>query len=575
MKARAGVSFDHLGTLGPKLDRDKGISRVSAHRRPEFRYVTSWRLFGYADCESVVWTLKFAEMATTLPPKTATPELTVDRYVATLYPRLAWDATVRLGDAITAGRLVERVLQRAWRERDRFAAPEALLRHASESADAAIAREEARRVSVTHFDPEDGVGTVPGDLSGLSLSSVTWRLRRGPLDTPSSGVPVQPTPRASTAVAAPQMPRPVPPEPMALEPMTPTPIVPAPVSAAPVSAAPDATAPASAPPTRASWATPHAPASNGTPPATPARASLSGTDHSRASGRLRSASYIAADKPAALRRPVMLAVPVVVAVLAGLVWRFSSSEPAEARAWQAASDTSAAFLATGRGERRDTTLTPALRALLGPQSRVSIPAELAHGVRGLDTRGDVAIVAAVDSASPLVLRAHGQRLESVGGTVVVSSSGDTLDIFAESGDVFHVGATVRTRIEAGAVARIHPDGSVTSPSSDDASRRFAWRSGRLRLGPTEVRALRSGLGAWFGLDVVSDVRDTISLDVPLDSVNAVLAALRARQLVPTLAGSKLTIAAAPVARAPGAGTRIKVPTIDIEMPSLRKLPGVP
>lgn len=478
-----------------------------------------------------------------LPPKIVTPELTVDRYVASLYPRLAWDATVRLGDAIIAGRLVERVLQRAWRERERFAAPEALLRHASESADAAIAREEARRVSVTHFDPEDGVGIVPGDLSGLSLSAVTWRLRRGPMETPAAAVPVQPTPRASAPVEPP----------------------------------------------RASWATPHAEATNGTSTAsaTPATPATRATETSRAtprtteatrprpSGRLRSASYISAPKPASWRRPVMMAGPVVLAVLGGLVWRFSSSEPAGAQAWHAASDTTAAAVATGRGERRDTVLSPTVRAILAPQSRVSVPAAVTQGVRGFDVRGDVALVAGVDSTSPLVLRAHGHRLESVGGTVVLSSAGDTVDVFAEAGEVMHIGAALRTRIAAGAVARLLPDGSVVTPAGDDASRRFAWRSGRFRIGPTEVRALRAPLGVWFGLDVVSDVRDTVSLDVPLDSVNAVVTALRARKLAPTLAGTKLTISPAPPAAAPRVAGRVKIPQVDIELPSLRKLPGVP
>ena len=56
--------------------------------------------------------------------------LTAEQFVDRLYTSLAWDAAVRLGDVVVASRLVERALQRAWHERDRFATADALVRHA-------------------------------------------------------------------------------------------------------------------------------------------------------------------------------------------------------------------------------------------------------------------------------------------------------------------------------------------------------------------------------------------------------------------------------------------------------------
>ncbi|MCU0623492.1 MAG: hypothetical protein MUF53_06445, partial [Gemmatimonadaceae bacterium] len=235
--------------------------------------------------------------------------LTVERYVQLLYPRLAWEATLRLGDPSTAGRLVERVLHRAWRERDRFAAGDALMRHASESAEAAIAREEGRRLAVTRFDAEEAAVGLPGDLSPLSTHAVAERLRSGrsPMPTPPSSVAIPPREAATAGDGA---------------------------------AVPVASPPAGEElhtrehhrPGRASWATPHAAPATASRAVTAAGATADSGTTATASHRtsthptgrphLRSASYIA--RPSRRLSPRMLGLGiggVLVAVVA--LWRLT------------------------------------------------------------------------------------------------------------------------------------------------------------------------------------------------------------------------------------------------------------
>lgn len=567
---------------------------VDASSRWGFAFVT--RLVGGRERPD------FAPVSSTLTPRPAAESadprpapLTAERYVQLLYARLAWEATLRLGDPSTAGRLVERVLHRAWRERERFAAGEALLRHATESAEAAIAREEARRLSVTRFDPDEAAVGLPGDLTPLSPTAVAERIRSGraPMATPPAGAATVSGGSAAPAAAvtppahhaggthngtSPETPLHVD-EPMPRDGTTDTFTA---MHATPHTGTHASTQTAEHRRAgRASWATPHAAgaatanvAGAATAHTASAPAPRAGTaEHPRP--HLRSASYIA--KPSTRRfTPRLMALAaggVLVAAVA--IWRLTAGPSGIVAARAAAADSTAPLFTTGRGERRDSTLATGLLASLGPSSSVSVPAALAAGIRGVTVGGHVSLEAAVDSARPVVVRARGQQLELVGGRVNVATFGDSVFAFAESGDVVHRGAAA-TRIAAGQTVLIGPDGSVQGVSGDDAARRFAWRSGRLRTPRGPVRSLREPLGTWFGIDLVSDLTDSVALDIALDSSAALPAVIGASApgLAATLEGTRLTIAkAAPTTRP--SRPRAVAPPEDIAPPVLRRLPGIP
>ena len=511
-------------------------------------------------------------MTTAAPPRPGldgrdTTPLTVERYVLMLYPRLAWEATLRLGDPSTAGRLVERVLHRAWRERERFAASDALLRHASESAEAAIAREEARRLAVTRFDSDEGALGFPGDLSPLSLQAVSERLRSGraPVATPTNGV--QPIAAPSAHLSAPPAMLVDVPAPVAVEQPSHTSEVPAAAALRDTGLHPR--------PGRASWATPHTPGATAEH-----RANGAATETHKATGtghktHLRSAQYIA--KPSrrlSLRTMGLIAGGALVAVVA--LWRLTAGPSGVAAARLAAADSTAPTITTARGERRDTLLIEGLTAALGPSSSVSAPAALREGIRGVAANGFVALTAAVDSAHPLVVTMRGQRFETPGGRLSLVAAGDSVFVFAESGDVTHHAAAV-SRIPDGQTVLVTPSGEISGAERSLASRLFAWRSGRLVTDRLPIKALRAPLGTWFGLELSTDVTDSLALDVPLDSAAALPARLEAAGLTATLDGKTLKVEGnAPRPRAVAARRAPAAPVVaDIELPVLRKLPGIP
>lgn len=504
-------------------------------------------------------------MATMTPPVAADPTrgtLTVERYVAALYPRLAWEGTVRLGDAATAGRLVERVLYRAWNERDRFATTEALLKHAQESALGAIAREEERRLAVTRFDADETAAGMPGDLQLLSMESVLGRLRDGRRPTPSVPMPVVTASVAPTPVVS--SPAVEPPVPSMPTPSAPTPVI------------PTATVqPSAATPRRSEPAAP----TNGAGRPTVARP------------KLRSAQYIAsteAASPSKPRRTGLIAggVAAVLAVVA--IARFATAPSALDRSRAAAADSTLPRISAERGQRRDTTFAPGFRVIVGPASSVAV-GDVAEGIRAARVTGTAWLEVAEDSASPLVVSASGQRLETVGGATAIVTAGDSLLVFAERGDVQHYTAERITRIPSGSSVVISAAGEVTAADRDDATRAFAWRSGRLQTARGTLASLRAPISQWFALelDPKGATTDSLALDVPLDSVPALVNALSTgigRTVSRT--GDRLSIAEgarptrpAATARRARSSTRPTVaatpPVEEPVVPVLRKLPGIP
>ncbi len=262
------------------------------------------------------------------------------------------------------------------------------------------------------------------------------------------------------------------------------------------------------------------------------------------------------------------------AVAAAGLWRITAG-PSDAEAARiAAADSTASLMSTGRGEQRDTTLAPGFVASMGPSSSVSTPAALRDGVRGVSVSGVVSLDLTVDSARPAAVLARGQLFELPGGRLNVVTAGDTVLLFPETGDVIHRGATT-TRIASGQSVRVLPAGAVEGLEPTIAARRFAWRTGRLVTERLPARDLRDAVGTWFGVDLITDVTDSLSLDVPLGSVDSLVVAFeRPAGLQATLASKAITVAhpapvVARVRRAPPA------PATEVELPVLRRLPGVP
>lgn len=257
----------------------------------------------------------------------------------------------------------------------------------------------------------------------------------------------------------------------------------------------------------------------------------------------------------------------------GAWWLREPSPSATELGWRAASDSTAPWVATERGERRDTLVAPGIRVTMAPLSRIRLPVAASEG-RGLAVDGDVRLTVASDSASPIVVRAGRHRVEGIGGTFAFSVRGDTTDVLVTTGDLQHVASTVTTRIGTGRAVRITPDGLVMTPPAAERTARFAWHDGRWRVGPAPLRGLREALLRWYGLELATDLTDTIAVDVPLDSVDALLAALGADGRRAVTVGRRIEVSR-PVATRGARAARTPAPIAVPEPPALRRLPGIP
>jgi ferric-dicitrate binding protein FerR (iron transport regulator) len=442
-------------------------------------------------------------MLTETPPApVATRAPSLDRFVEGLFAPLAWEATVRLGDPAMASRLVERVLHRVWDERDRFATPDALMRHATDAARGAITREADRRRDVTQFDDAGLALPAPGDLRLMSVEAVRRRLAEGrrPAPTPAAPMVAVGNPTAASA----PMPTAAPAAPAA--PMAPM----APISSATRDATNGATA----------GATPRP--SGARPRPSAARPKL----------RLTGAVPVQAAPPARRWSPRLIGVAAGgVAVLLAVAWRVTHREPPLARAVAALADTTGLAKATARGQSADVAVPTLLTAHLGPDASLRASATFEAGPRALTVSGPVTLALATDSALPTVISTGAHRWMTHGVQGAVMTDGARLLVRVDSGALELLGDSIKGRVTAGNAASLDPVAGLAPlpPAERDAA--FAWRTGRLVLARGPVRRATAAALQWFDLEVrfqpERTAADSIAVDVPLAGPDSLLTALAA------------------------------------------------
>lgn len=494
----------------------------------------------------------------------------VERFVERLYAPLAWEATVRLGDAAIASRLVERVLHRAWDERDRFATFDALYRHVQDSALAAVAAETERRRDVTRFDGERHDQPVPGSLESMSLDAVRQRIAEG--RKPAV------TPTAIAVVVAPPVALPVPEplaQPVALKPVPPIAATPAPERPMPK---------------------PHLRMSIGrgqervaTPPERPAARSSGAVPRPsrptpRPSGSI--ARFSAAPEPSFQLDERQKQLAIGAAVLAVILVAFAllrGGSPADpqARALAALADTTGASYLTAQAELEEVSLPDSSVARLGAGASVGTNAAFGDGARALRIAGPVSVSLRRDSSALAAITVGEHRFLTAGGVMsFATNTAGLVLVQVDSGDVVLVRDSSRVRLSEGSVVRIGAGTPMPlTRSQRDAG--FGWRVGRLQLAGEPLAAVAAAARQWYGVDVRFPAdqapTDTASIDVPLASrdslVDALESALRARADV---SGNRIVLRSAPAAastarRAPDARSvpTLAAPTLlDLRLPPL-------
>ena len=161
---------------------------------------------------------------------------------------------------------------------------------------------------------------------------------------------------------------------------------------------------------------------------------------------------------------------------------------------------------TAVGQRDSVTLADGSRVMLGPDSRLTVPADYGVTTRTVALRGDGYFDVHHDSAMPFVVQAGDAVIEDIGTRFTIESDAvDTTTVSVLAGSV-----RLRARDSAattGAILVAGDRGSVTtagavhadphSVGADDA----AWTTGRLVFRDASLVRVAGELHRWYGVNI--------------------------------------------------------------------------
>ena len=187
------------------------------------------------------------------------------------------------------------------------------------------------------------------------------------------------------------------------------------------------------------------------------------------------------------------------------------------------------------GQRDSVKLADGSRVLLGPDSRLTVPADYGTISRAVDLQGDGYFDVQHDATKPFAVRVGTALIEDVGTTFTVESdAGDTTSVAVVSGSVRLRGNT--SSPDAGAVLVAGDRGSIDARGNVRAERHavrdddVAWTMGRLVFRDASLTRVAGEIHRWYGVTLhVADssllnrhVTTTISGE-PIDQVLKILA----------------------------------------------------
>jgi transmembrane sensor len=161
---------------------------------------------------------------------------------------------------------------------------------------------------------------------------------------------------------------------------------------------------------------------------------------------------------------------------------------------------------TAVGQRDSVTLADGSRVMLGPDSRLTVPADYGVTTRTVALRGDGYFDVHHDSATPFVVHAGDAVIEDIGTKFTIESDAlDTTTVSVLAGSV-----RLRARDSAtatGAILLAGDRGSVTAEGAvlaaphtvgaDDA----AWTTGRLVFRDASLVRVAGELRRWYGVNI--------------------------------------------------------------------------
>lgn len=161
---------------------------------------------------------------------------------------------------------------------------------------------------------------------------------------------------------------------------------------------------------------------------------------------------------------------------------------------------------TGVGQRDSVRLADGSHVLLGPQSKLVVPADFAEKMRAVELTGDAYFDVQHDAAKPFTVRTAGAVIEDIGTTFTVESDAGAVTSVAV------VTGSVRLRGEnapaaSGAVLAAGDRGSVDARGNTHVEPHAvreedtAWIGGRLAFRDAPFSHVAAELERWYGVKV--------------------------------------------------------------------------
>jgi transmembrane sensor len=156
------------------------------------------------------------------------------------------------------------------------------------------------------------------------------------------------------------------------------------------------------------------------------------------------------------------------------------------------------------GQRDSVTLADGSHVLLGPDSRLVVPAEYGAASRAVELRGDGYFDVRHDTAKPFVVRVGQALVEDVGTMFTVESDdGDTTSVAVVTGSVrLRAGDSSPASgvlLAAGDRGTIDPKGSVNAERHAVGDDDVAWTTGRLVFRDASLARVAGEIHRWYGV----------------------------------------------------------------------------
>lgn len=236
-------------------------------------------------------------------------------------------------------------------------------------------------------------------------------------------------------------------------------------------------------------------------------------------------------KPRNWKTPALLIAVGAIALWGGYVWAAKTSKASVITQMLAATD--APTVVTRPGQLGNFSLADSSLIRLGADSKLIRVANFGREFRSAMATGAAAVTIGAGSELPFEMRLGEASIVATSGEFAVRDYAEEpfRYVLARTGELkVTVGEAERT-LKAGEAITISREGAIADATADDRDHAFTWLDGKYVAKGITVKEALTDLYRWYGLDfAIPDstvLTRPVSLDVPLESSQAAIAAMEA------------------------------------------------